>query len=198
MHISVTTCIFDAHFTVPGCWDSCGVLQETQNFERTRLFLPPQWPQLFDQPPPPNRQPRSQFLSNFDRSSGENYLPPLTNASITCELPSSSRLYLEIDHTMNNTLIPPFLPPPDQIAPPEVNSCPFWCCPVPSLCRLLCCHPSPSSCCVVVSLVLVVVLPVALLTLAVIVSPVVVVFVVAAAFVVVVIVVVAIYHPPSP
>jgi len=31
MHNSVTTCTkLHAHFTVPGCWDFCGVLQETQ------------------------------------------------------------------------------------------------------------------------------------------------------------------------
>ena len=45
---------------------------------------PPPWPQLFDQPPIPNRLPQSQFLSDLDRSSGKIYLPPLTNASVTC------------------------------------------------------------------------------------------------------------------
>ena len=66
---------------------------------------PPPWPQLFDQPPIPNRLPRSQFLSDLDRSSGKIYLPPLTNASITCESPSSRRRPLEIDHRTKSTSI---------------------------------------------------------------------------------------------
>ncbi len=71
---------------MPGCWDFCGVLQETQNCEGTQnrflfpLVLPPPWPQLFDQPPLPNRLPRSQFLSDLDLVSCKIYLPPLTNA----------------------------------------------------------------------------------------------------------------------
>jgi hypothetical protein len=66
---------------------------------------PPPWPQLFDQPPIPNRLPRSQFLSDSDRSSGKIYLPPLTNASVTCKSPSSRRRLLEIDHRTKSTLI---------------------------------------------------------------------------------------------
>ena len=84
---------------------------------------PPPWPQLFDQPPIPNRLPRSQFLSDSERSSGKIYLPPLTNASVTCKSPSSRRRLLEIDHITKSTsdFVP--LHPPDQIAPPGVNSC---------------------------------------------------------------------------
>ncbi len=66
---------------------------------------PPPWPQLFDQPPIPNRIPRSQFLSDLDRSSGKIYLPPLTNASVTCESPSSRQSSLEIDHRTKSTSI---------------------------------------------------------------------------------------------
>ena len=66
---------------------------------------PPPWPQLFDQPPIPNRLPRSQFLSDSERSSGKIYLPPLTNVSVTCKLPSSRRRLLEIDHRTKSTLI---------------------------------------------------------------------------------------------
>jgi hypothetical protein len=76
--------------------------------------------------PLPNCLPRSQFLSDLDLVSCKIYPPPLTNMLGTFESPSSRRLSLEIDRMANNTLIPPFLPPPDQIAPPEVNSCPFW------------------------------------------------------------------------
>ena len=112
MHNSVTTCTkLHAHFTLPGCWDSSGVLQENQTCERMQnrflfpLLAPPPWPQLFDQPPLPNRLPRSQFLSDLDRSSGNIYLPPLTNASITCKSLSSHRRPLEIDHRTKSTSI---------------------------------------------------------------------------------------------
>ena len=66
---------------------------------------PPPWPQLFDQPPIPNRLPQSQFLSDSDRSSGKIYLPPLTNASVTCESPSPRRRPLEINHRTKSTSI---------------------------------------------------------------------------------------------
>jgi len=213
MHNSVTTCTkLHAHFTVPGCWDFCGVLQETIITTRTCLSLSC-WrmvhltrPILLEQyhkilreaptrihrilmeipnrldlilrelfrwilqtlmlsanctwlfgftnnskivseretgfcflysrphhghnslitPPLPNRLPRSQFLYDLDLVSCKIYLLPLTNALGTCGSPSLRRLFLVIDCTTNNTLIPPFLPPPDQIAPPEVNSCPIW------------------------------------------------------------------------
>ena len=69
--------------------------------------------------PLPNRLPRSQFLSDLDLVSCKIYLAPLTNALGTCGLPSLRRLSLKIDYTTNNTLIPPFLPPPDQIPPPR-------------------------------------------------------------------------------
>jgi hypothetical protein len=77
-------------------------------------------------PPLPNRLPRSRFLSDLGRSSGKIYLPPLTNASITCESPSSRRRHLEIDHRTKSTSILFLCHPLDQIASPEVNSCPFW------------------------------------------------------------------------
>jgi len=70
------------------------------------LFLPPPpWQQLFDQPPIPNRLPRSRFLSDSERSSGKIYLPPLTNASVTCKSPSSRCRLLEINHRTKSTLI---------------------------------------------------------------------------------------------
>jgi hypothetical protein len=47
------------------------------------LLPPPPWPQLFDQPPIPNRCPRSQFLSDSDRSSGKIYLPPLETKRVS-------------------------------------------------------------------------------------------------------------------
>ena len=113
MHISVMTCTFlTCTFHCPGCWDFCGVLQETKIVSKYAkqvsfpLLVPPPWPQLFDQPPLPNRLPRSQFLSDLGQSSGKIYLPPLTNASITCKSPSSSRRPLEIDHrTKSNSIL---------------------------------------------------------------------------------------------
>jgi hypothetical protein len=83
-------------------------------------------PNLFDQPPLPSRLPRSQFLSDLDRSIGKIYLPPLTNASITSESPSSRHRPLEIDHRTKSTSILFLCQLPDQIASPEVNYCPFW------------------------------------------------------------------------
>ena len=77
-------------------------------------------------PPGPNCLSQSQFLSVLDRSSGKIYLRPLTNAFITCESPSSRRRPLEIDNRTKSTSILFLCHPPDQIASPEVNSCPFW------------------------------------------------------------------------
>jgi len=80
------------------------------------LSQPPPWPQLFDQPPIPNRLPRSQFLSDSDRSSGKIYLTPPTNASVTCQSPSSRRRPLEINHRTKSTSIL-FLCYPQTISP---------------------------------------------------------------------------------
>ena len=126
MHI--LTCTFHCAQVLGFLWGTTGDPKLWANAKQVSVSFsgPPQWPQLFDQPPLPNRLPRSQFLSDLDLVSCKIYLPPLTNALGTCGSPSLRRLSLEIDCTTNNTLIPPFLPPPDQIAPPQVNSCPFW------------------------------------------------------------------------
>ena len=49
--------------------------------------------------------PPKSILSDSDRSSGKIYLPPLTNASVTCESPSSRRRPLEINHRTKSTSI---------------------------------------------------------------------------------------------
>jgi hypothetical protein len=132
MYISVMTCTFltctfHCAQVLEFLWGTTG----DPKFRAQKRFLfpllvPPPWPQHFDQPPLPNRLPRSQFLSILDQSSGKTYLPPLTNASITCESPSSRRRPLELDHRTKSTSILFLCHPPEQIASPEVNSCPFW------------------------------------------------------------------------
>jgi hypothetical protein len=107
MHAQICAC--DMHISILPYWgNSMGYSLHTKtnsSLKRKHKTAPPPWPQLFDQPPIPNRLPRSRFLSDLDRSSGKIYLPPLTNASITCESPSSRRRPLEIDLKTKSTSI---------------------------------------------------------------------------------------------
>ena len=86
---------------------------------------PPPWPQLSDQPPIPNRLPRSQFLSVLDLVSDKIYLPSMMNALGTCGSPSSRRRLLEIDHRTKSTSILFLCTPRTKAPPPGVNSCPI-------------------------------------------------------------------------
>jgi hypothetical protein len=111
-HFSHDMHIFDMHISMClGVGISVGYYRRPKIVSKHKtgfcpLLAPPPWPQLFDQPPLPNRLPRSQFLSDLGQSSGKIYLPPLTNASITCKSPSSSRRPLEIDHrTKSNSIL---------------------------------------------------------------------------------------------
>jgi hypothetical protein len=111
-HFSHDMHIFDMHISMcPGVGISVGYYRRPKIVSKRKtgfcpLLVPPPWPQLFDQPPLPNRLPRSKFLSDLGRSSGKIYLPPLTNASITCKSPSSRRHPLEIDHrTKSNSIL---------------------------------------------------------------------------------------------
>ena len=111
-HFSHDMHIFDMHISLcPGVGITVGYYRRPKIVSKYAkqvsfpLLAPPPWPQLFDQPPLPNRFPQSQFLSDLGRSSGKIYLPPLTKVSITCESPSSRRRPLEIDHRMKSTSI---------------------------------------------------------------------------------------------